>query len=116
MKARQADVAAQRRFASELLRQMQQRDRRATVLQMQEGPGMRTRVLGLVDEGQWVPLLRLGAQSAACNVMSVFVPQRGRWMPTFVRGTPVELAEQLTGPFAYLWSLAATMVDYSPAP
>jgi hypothetical protein len=62
-----------------------------------------------VDQGEFVPLLRLGAPSAACNVMSLFVYHHRQWMPTFLRGTPARLAEQLAGPFAYLWSIAATL-------
>jgi hypothetical protein len=63
-----------------------------------------------------VPLLRLGAPSAACNVMSLFVSHRRQWMPTFLRGTPAQLAEQLAGPFAYLWAIAATARSDGQAP
>jgi hypothetical protein len=115
MKGRQPDIHAQRRFASDLLRELRQRDPRAGVLRLDERPRLRAAIIGLSDEGEFVPLLRLGGASDACNVMSLFVYHHGQWMPTFRRGTPVMLAEQLAGPFAYLWAFAATLLA-SPSP
>ena len=114
MKGRHPDLHAQRRFASDLLQELRQRDSRAAVLRLDERPRLRAAIIDLFSDGEFVPLLRLGAPSAACNVMSLFVSHHGQWMPTFRRGTPAMLADELSGPFAYLWAIAATGLSSSP--
>lgn len=116
MSGRATDLHLQRHFATTLLRELRRADPRAAVLQLEDRPSLRTPVIGLVDEGEFVPLLRLGAPSAACNVMSLFAYHHRQWVPTFVRGTPAMLAEELAGPSAYLWSIAATLLSDGPAP
>ncbi len=113
---RHSDIHAQRYFASKLLRELQKRDPRACVLRVHDQPRMRAVVISLLDDGEFVPLLRLGAPSAACNVMSLFVPHRGHWIPTFRRGTPAMLADELAGPFSYLWTIAATLPPSPSSP
>lgn len=66
-------------------------------------------VIGLEDEGEFVPLLRLAAPSARHNVMSLFVSHHGRWQPTLKRGTPQLLADELAGPLQHLWSIPVEM-------
>jgi len=95
-------------FAHCVLAELRQRDRRAEALCLKPGRPVRGVVMGLVDEGDFVPLLKLGSASAAVNVMSLFVLHHGHWMPTFERGTPIQLAEALAGPLQYLWTLAVT--------
>lgn len=52
---------------------------------------------------------KVGSPSGACTVMSLFVYHHRQWLPTRLRGTPARLAEELAGPFADLWSIAATL-------
>ena len=60
-------------------------------------------LLGITDDLGWEPLLRLSHPSAACNVMSLDVRHHNRWTPTFHRGTPLQLAQILTGELHFLW-------------
>ena len=94
-------------FARDLLFELKTRDPRAAQLTVR-GQGDRP-VIGIVDEGEYVPLLSLGAPSKNYNVMSLFVRHQGGWQPTFKRGTPKQLAEELAGPFHYLWTMAVDM-------
>ncbi len=101
-------------FASRLLGELRQRDPRARALQTR--PGRKSTVeIGIDDEG-FVPLLRLSGGSAKFNVMSLLVRHRNTWAPTFQRGTPAALAEQLAGPLHYLWTLPLLVAEPGPSP
>jgi hypothetical protein len=103
-------------FASSLLFELRQRDDRASVLCVRPGSPSKEAVIGLLDDGEFIPLLKVGAASAAFNVMGLFVPHHGRWMPTFQRGTPEGLAALLAGPLHYLWTLAVSAQGFSSDP
>ena len=74
-----------------------------------------TAVLGIEDDYGWEPPLRLGHPSAACNVMSLDVRSKGRWQPSFYRGTPQQLAEPLTGDIHFTWSSWVRDLDPDPS-
>src|SRR5688572_12690832 len=103
-------------FASSLLFELRQRDDRAGVLCVRPSSRSKEAIVGLHDDGEFVPLLKLGAASAAFNVMGLFVLHHGRWMPTFQRGTPVQLADLLAGPLHHLWTLAVAAQGFSSDP
>ena len=96
-------------FASSLLVELRKLDPRAQALKSRRGQGKAV-ILGIDDEG-FQPLLRLAAGSAKFNVMSLFVDHHGRWAPTFQRGTPSLLAQQLAGPLQHLWVLPLSMAE-----
>lgn len=103
-------MATSSSFASSLLAELRQHDPRADAL-ICRARG-KTAVIGIEDEGEFVPLLKLDAGSAAFNVMSLFVHHHGRWQPTFKRGIPKDLAEILAGPLSYLWTIHANLADF----
>lgn len=105
-------MANARSFASSLLAELRQCDPRAHAL-ICRARG-KSAVIGIEDEGEFVPLLKLDAGSAAFNVMSLFVHHHGRWQPTLQRGIPKDLAEILAGPFSYLWTMHADLADFDP--
>ena len=96
-------------FASDLIGELRERDRRAAALRVR-GRGQ-TAVIGLEDEGEFVPLLRLTGASRKFNVMSLLVYHHGRWQPTLKRGTPKELAVPLTGELQHLWTIPLQMAN-----
>ncbi len=95
-------------LALSVLAQLRERDPGAKTLRRQPCRPCKGVVIGLDDEGQFVPLLKLAGESAAVNVMSLFVRHQARWMPTLQRGTPAQLAEALAGPLLHLWLIAVT--------
>lgn len=100
-------------FASRLLAKMRQLDWRAEKLVHRPLRRGKQAELGVNDEGEFVPLLRLGAASAKFNVMTVFVPVAGawgEWLP-LPRGTPAELAQRLTTDYRHFWLSAAIMAE-----
>jgi len=100
-------------FAIMLLAQLRELDPQADALKNAPAHGGAV-TLGIEDEG-FEPLLRLSAGSAKFNVMSLFVRHHGHWAPTFQRGTPGELAEQLAGPLRHLWAIPLSMAEAWPA-
>lgn len=89
-------------FAQQLLRALCARDSLATHLRVKARG--KTAIIG-IDEGEaWVPLLRLSNPSAAFNVMNLDVRQGRGWAPTFERGVPEKLAEDLLGPLVFTWA------------
>ena len=98
-------------FALTVLAELRRRDNRAEALRVQPGRSSQGIVIGLDDDGEFVPLLKLGSASAAVNVMSLFVHHQARWMPTFQRGTPAQLADALAGPLRHLWAIAAQSAE-----
>jgi hypothetical protein len=99
-------------FARLLLQELKQRDPRAVALQIQQAPRAKKVSLGIVDDGEFVPLLGLDNASAAVNVMSLWVWHHRQWKPTFHRGTPAELAEHLVGPLHFLWTIAVDALGH----
>jgi hypothetical protein len=99
-------------FANHVLRGLRERDARA------EGLDVRVRgkaaVLGYLEDGEWVPLLRLSNPSAAVNVMNLDVRHHGRWAPTFIRGVPAAIIDELVGPLGFTWQLA--LLDWPEPP
>ncbi len=89
-------------FATSMLRILASHDSAASVLQVRARGKKAT--IGIVDVGEWVPLLRLSNPSAACNVMNLDVRQGRGWAPTFERGTPDQLAQHLLGPLRFTWA------------
>ena len=63
----------------------------------------KTATIGLEDQGEWVPLIRLANGSASFNVMSLEVRSHGRWEPTGVRGVPKDVAAALATTLRFLW-------------
>jgi hypothetical protein len=102
-------------FASDLLAELRKRDPRAVALRA-NGRGQ-TCVIGIEDDGEFVPLLKLTGASAKFNVMSLLVYHHGRWQPTLKRGTPEELAMPLTGELQHLWTIPVEMakIDFGQA-
>jgi len=99
-------------FASALLAELGRLDPRARALK--QGPSRGgTVVVGIDDEG-FQPLLRLSSGSAKFNVMSLFVRHHRSWAPTFQRGTPATLAQQLAGPLQHLWTIPLSMAQAIP--
>jgi len=99
-------------FANSVLAALRARDTRVAALRAKGRGG--TAVIGVDDaDTGFVPLLRLTAASRAYNVMTLLVRQGNHWMPTFQRGTPEQLAEQLATRFQHLWLIAVTMADFS---
>lgn len=103
------------RFAGWVLAEMRQLDERAARLTVAARARSADAQIGVLEEGQFVPLLRLGAASAAYNVMSLFVYQNGRALPTLQRGTPQRLAELLVGPWQHLWLFDVIAQDFTIA-
>lgn len=99
-------------FALNVLAQMKTLDDRAAALAAQGSPRRKDAQIGITEPGEFVPLLRLGAASAAYNVMSLFAWEQGRWTPTFQRGTPEMLAKILVGPYRHLWLFDAVTKDF----
>jgi hypothetical protein len=98
-------------FAASLLAELRRHDPAAAVLVARHRG--RTATIGVADEGGFVPLLRLGNPSGACNVMSLDVRHHERWAPTFERGTPAMLAATLLGPLRFTWAVWAEDVAWS---
>lgn len=99
-------------FASSLLGELRQRDARAQALSFRVRGKLA--IIGIDDEGEFVPLLKLDAGSAAFNVMSLFVHHQGRWLPTLKRGIPKDLAEILATSLSYTWTIHADLADFDP--
>ena len=99
-------------FASALLAELRRLDPRAHALEKAPSRGGAV-VVGIDDEG-FQPLLRVSSGSAKFNVMSLFVRHHRSWAPTFQRGTPAALAEQLAGPLQHLWTIPLSMAQAFP--
>lgn len=106
----------QKRFGAMLLSELGKLDPRAARLKLKEGAGVRHPIIGVMDQGEFVPLLKLDEATKAANVMSLLVWNKGKWSPTFQRGTPEKLAKELTGSFQFLWTFSVLTAesDYSP--
>ena len=99
-------------FAGSVVSELRQRDERAVVLQV-KSKGKKA-VLGIEDDGEFVPLLLLGAPTPKINKMMLFVNHEGDWQPTFHKGTPKMLAELLAGELSHTWLIAVTMMGFIP--
>jgi len=98
-------------FADSVLDELRREDPAANALAARHRG--KTATIGVTEDGEWVPLLRLSNPSGACNVMSLDVRHHDRWAPTFERGTPTMLAEKLLGPLRFTWALWAETVGWS---
>ena len=98
-------------FAQSLVHALTSKDPAARALQVRARG--KTATLGVVENGIWVPLLRLSNPSAACNVMNLDVRNKQNWAPTFERGVPNALAEKLLGPLRFTWAMEAEAVGWS---
>ena len=96
-------------FASALLAHLRQLDPRAQALK--KGPRWGGAVVVGIDDDGFQPLLRVSGGSGKFNVMSLFVRHHRNWAPTFQRGTPAALAEQLAGPLQHLWTIPLSMAE-----
>lgn len=99
-------------FAHSLLGRLRNLDPRAAGLRIKGKK--KTAIIGIYDEGELVPLLKLTGASAKFNVMSLLVYHHGGWVPTLKRGTPELLAEPLAGPLQHLWIIPLEMACLDP--
>lgn len=101
-----------RSFAASLLAEMRSIDSRAAKLRTAaRGKADKTAVIGIDDDGEFVPLLKLTGASGKFNVMTVLVHHHGQWRPTFKRGTPKTLAQPFTGELQHLWTIPLEMAN-----
>lgn len=100
-------------FAQQLVSKLRARCPEAAPLRAQQARGAAD--VGIDDGGEFEPLLRLKNPSSAFNVMSLWVRHGRAWQPTFVRGTPAEIADKLAGPYAFLWRIHVLALDFDPA-
>ena len=96
-------------FAQELVCALAKHDPRALLLKARKGP-QRTAIIGLVDEDEWIPLLKLGAATPKFSKMMLMVRQGNRWTPTMQKGSPEQLAELLASPLRHLWQIPLEML------
>ena len=92
-------------FADAVLQELQQEDPAAAPLDVRAGG--KTATLGLLDAGEWVPLLRFSRPSTSFNVMSLDVREGKRWTPTHIRGIPTAIAKALMGELRFTWAMEA---------
>ena len=99
-------------FALSVLAEMRALDDRAAALEAVGSPRRKDVQIGLIEQGAFIPLLALGAASGAYNVMSLFVWEQGRFLPTFMRGTPQMLAKLLVDAYRHLWLFDVVARDF----
>ncbi len=97
-------------FARAVLRELQRGDPAAAVLDVRARG--KTATLGLLDAGEWVPLLRFSHPSASFNVMSLDVRDGTRWAPTHRRGVPAVVAAALLGELRFTWAMEASSAPW----
>lgn len=90
-------------FASEVLVELQKLDNRAKFLKLVAKKDIA--IFGVEEDGEFVPILRLGAGTPKLNKMMLFVYHQGQWQTTCHKGTPKMLAQWLAGELNYLWTL-----------
>ena len=98
-----------RYFASSLLAELRGRAPRAAGLRIKDRGN--AAIIGIDDGGEFLPLFKLTGASAKFNVMTLLVKHRGKWHPSFKRGTPKELAEPLAEELHYLWTIPLEMAN-----
>ncbi len=96
-------------FAQELICALGRHDSQALLLKARVAPQNST-IIGFDDDGEWVPLLKLGAATPKFGKMMLMVPQSNRWTPTMQKGSPEQLAELLAGPLRHLWKIPLEML------
>ncbi len=99
-------------FARELVRALGKHDPRALLLKVKKAP-QKTAIIGIEDEDEWTPLLKLGAATPKFAKMMLIVPQGDRWIPTMQKGSPEQLAELLASPLRHLWQIPLEMLHMS---
>ena len=97
-------------FAQELVRALARHDPRASLLIVKIAP-QKTSIIGLDDDGEWAPLLKLGAATPKFAKMMLMVRQGKRWTPTMQKGSPEQLAELLASSLRHLWQIPLEMLD-----
>lgn len=97
-------------FANAVVRELQKADTVAAPLDVRARG--KTATVGLLDAGEWVPLLRFSRPSASFNVMSLDVRQGSRWTATHVRGVPAAIAEELLGGLRFTWAMEAEATEW----
>jgi len=103
------DAMSAKSFASSLLAELRLLDSRAQGLRAR--PRGKTAIIGIEDDGEFVPLLKLSGASASFNVMTLLVSHHGKWQPTLKRGTPEELAQPLAAELHHLWTIPLEMAN-----
>ncbi len=88
-------------FAISVIQKIVAADKRASFLAVRARG--RTAVIGYDDAGEWVSILRFAHGSGSYNVADLQVRHHRSWKPTFVRGTPERIADELIGPLRFLW-------------
>lgn len=88
-------------FAFSVIQEVVAADERASFLSVRARG--KTAVIGYDDTDEWVPILRIAHGSASYNVANLQVRHHRSWQPTFVRGTPARIAQELIGPLRFLW-------------
>ncbi len=96
-------------FAQELVYALGRHDPRALLLKVKIAP-QKTAVIGLEDEDEWIPLLKLGAATPTFAKMMLMVRHGNRWTPTMQKGSPEQLAEQLANSLRHLWQIPLEML------
>lgn len=88
-------------FAQSVLKAVVAADERASFLDVRQRG--KTAVIGFIEDDEWIPVFRISGGSGAYNVANLDVRHRTSWQPTFVRGVPSAIADQLIGPLRFLW-------------
>lgn len=97
-------------FASRVLRRLHDESELAKTWLQARSRGT-TATIGLEEEGEWIPLLRMANGSGAFNVMDLQVRDKRRWASTGVRGIPEVVADELIGPLRFTWEFQAQAAD-----
>lgn len=97
-------------FARLMLARLRELDERAVALEAREHE--RDAIVGLIDDGEFVAVLRLGAGSAKLNKMMIFAPHGKSWAPTMIKGTSKMLGDELAGALNYLWTIPVAAAGY----
>ncbi len=74
-------------------------------------PRGKTCTLGLEEEDEWTPLLRLANGSGAFNVMDLQVRNKKTWAYTGVRGIPDVVAKELLESLRFTWEFPAQAAE-----
>ena len=101
-------------FAQDLVFELKKLDPRAESLIIK---GFSDRaVLGIHDDGQFVPLLALAAPTPTFCKMMLYAYHCNKWQCTCHKDTPEDLAQLLAGPLSHLWIIPLSMADISYDP
>lgn len=96
-------------FAYNLLWELQKLDSRADALKIRAKGKI---AILSIDDGEFVPLLRLADPTPKFAKMMLFVRHKRAWHTTCYKDTAEMLAKLLAGEFAYLWTIPVSMVGW----